>query len=116
MAASVSTRPGPRLAPDGLPRAKTLPIRTLTPARLELARILAAQVFAELLATRGIPNTEVAEHIGVPEKLIRQFRSTERGKRPIGVRHVLVMPRRLALAYLDAVRLLVLNDNLEHVE
>lgn len=106
------SRPPPAPQSQTQLRAKPLRLDRSARVKLERSRLLAAELFALLLAERGTSNVEMAEAIGVSERYVRDFRSTEPGRKPIGVRHVLAMPRRLALAYLDAVRSAVLNDNI----
>jgi hypothetical protein len=107
MSAVPSSPPPPARAKALQLRAPAVKLRT--PSRYR-GRVRAAALFDALLHERGIPAIELAETMGVSERIVRQMRS---GEVAIGIGDVFTMQRRQALAYLDAVRsaLLVANDD-----
>jgi len=92
-------------------RAKALPLLRMRLPRRVMGRLRAAELFSRLLEERGIPNSEIAECIGGGERMVRQMRS---GEVALGAGDVFALQRRLALAYLDALRLAILTSEQGH--
>jgi hypothetical protein len=97
------------LAPEQL-RAKALPRHRMRMPRRVEGRFRAADIFAAMLVARGIPNSEIAECLGGGERMVRQMRS---GEVAVGVGDIFALPRRLALHFLDALRLALLTEGHE---
>lgn len=100
-----------RSIPPQPPQAKRLPVVRLRSLRRFRGRIRAAAVLDALMKERGISNEEVAETIGTTEKTVREMRY---GSTAVAIGDVFAMQRRMALAYLDAVRVAVLSSETEH--
>jgi hypothetical protein len=77
-------------------------------------RVGAATIFGNFIVARGASNVEIAETMRTGERLIRDYRSVEPGRKPLGARHFLALPKRLSLALLDDFRTAILLGSFGH--